>query len=719
MEKRTSRSRLFRIGMAAVLTCGLMMPTGAFAANEDTPPLSINQTADAFEGQLSDQPAPDQESQAANEATTESPAATPQPEASPEQESPTLPAENLAMRALSTIAARTAGPFTVTGGTEGTGPEDGDYYYDSAAGTLHICTSTPLTISTAARTSSNIEIDPGVAADLTLAGVDIATPANGTTSPINMVTNVNDTADGSRATHADQIIHKTMLYLTVADGTSNTLSCLNKTQQGLGSPGIRCGWGSVLVIDDSVRNLDSSNNIVEPVNGAVGQTVTLSNGTVIKAGASLDVMDSADPGTLTVNAGGNSAGIGSGPRENAGTLIFNGGNIVVNGCNQGIGGNYSPDSGAAIGGGNGGSATKTIFNGGHVTATASFHGAAIGSGWGWWDDDAHYGPKPDAIEIPVYSSVPAYGDYDGFTFYNTSTGQYDTVAGDIYINGGLVEARGAEHGNGFGSACLYTTSSNRNHIIRVTGGTLLPSSTSINYDMGGNMGYVVITGGSVYTSEGKFQGLGNTAFNTQGIEDWGDVVAMPGQQLPDTDKVFMITINLASEIETRNNKAGITDSNLDETITEWSLSVGGTPYPYGAPAQFYNGQLFLWLPKTATEQEITVNLSYKDKNGDVQERRETALPRSEQRRPRKAPRSNATTASSYLKISPTCPSTTTERRCQGFPWTPTTPSRLRTASSSPTRETSPTNTNATPPTRRRRSATKLLPQRRCPLTWAL
>ena len=38
MEKRTSRSRLFRIGMAAVLTCGLMMPTGAFAANEDTPP---------------------------------------------------------------------------------------------------------------------------------------------------------------------------------------------------------------------------------------------------------------------------------------------------------------------------------------------------------------------------------------------------------------------------------------------------------------------------------------------------------------------------------------------------------------------------------------------------------------------------------------------------------------------------------------------------------
>lgn len=40
MENRTSRSRLFRIGMAAVLTCGLMMPAGAFAADNGTPPPS-------------------------------------------------------------------------------------------------------------------------------------------------------------------------------------------------------------------------------------------------------------------------------------------------------------------------------------------------------------------------------------------------------------------------------------------------------------------------------------------------------------------------------------------------------------------------------------------------------------------------------------------------------------------------------------------------------
>lgn len=591
MQKRKSQGRLLRIGLAAVLTCGLMLPTGAFAANEDDLPLNPA-SGDVFGDQLVDQAEPGKDA---------------------------MPTYQETGRIALSASPRSANPFTVTGGTEGTDENSGDWYYDAAAGTLHIRTSTPLTISTAAQTSSNIEIDPGVAADLTLAGVDIATPADGTTSPINMVTNVFGTVDGTRATHADQIIRKTSLYLTLADGTSNTLSCLNKALRGAGSPGIRCGWGSVLVIDDSVRNLDSEGNIVEPVNGMVGSTVTLSNGTVIEAGSSLDEMDSPNPGTLTVNGGGNSAGIGSGAEENAGTLIFNGGNIIANACDTNSNNDISQGSGAAIGGGNGGSGTLTIFNGGHVIAQASYHGAAIGCGWGWWSGAGYYGPKEDAIEIPSFSSVPAYGTYNGYSFYNTGNSRFDTVAGDVYINGGLVEARGGEHGNGFGSGCRGTYSSNRNHVVRVTGGTLLPSSTSGNYDMGGNMGYVVITGGSVYTSEGKFQGLGNTAYNTQGISNWDDVVALPGQQLPDADKVFMITINLASEIETRNDKAGITDSNLDETITEWSLSVGGQAYPYGAPAQFHEGKLFLWLPKTATEQEITVNLTYKDKNGDPQE----------------------------------------------------------------------------------------------------
>lgn len=589
MEKRSRRGqRLFRTAMAAVLACGLMMPVGAFATDEGE---AASQGSGPATKLLLGERA---------------------------KAVLTADGETGAHELSAGVSVHSANPFTVAGGTEGAESGGGDYYYDAAAGTLHIRTSTPLTISTAAQTSSNIEIDAGVRADLTLAGVDIATPADGTTSPINMVTNVFDTADGSRATHADQIIHKTSLYLTLADGSSNTLSCLNKTLRGKGSPGIRCGWGSILVIDDSVRNLDSEGNIVEPANGMVGSAVTLWNGTPVEAGSSLDVMNAAKPGTLTVNGGGNSAGIGSGAEENAGTLIFNGGNIIANACDVNSDNDVSQGSGAAIGGGNGGSGTLTIFNGGHVVAHASYHGAAIGCGWGWRSGESYYGPKEDAIAIPSFGSVPAYGAFSGYSFFNTSTSHFDTVAGDICINGGLVEAQGDEHGNGFGSGCRGTSSSNRNHIIRVTGGTLLPSSTSGNYDMGGKMGYVVITGGSVYTTEGRFQGLGDTAFNTQGIDDWSDVVALPGQKLPDDDKVFMITINLASEIEMRNQKAGITDSNLDEIITEWSLSVGSRAYPYGAPAQFHEGKLFLWLPKTATQQEISVTLAYKDKNGDTQ-----------------------------------------------------------------------------------------------------
>lgn len=374
--------------------------------------------------------------------------------------------------------ADTAGGFTVTGGAAGVD-------YEFRDGTLHILSSTPLVISTAAQTSDNIEIDAGVAADLALAGVDIATPANGTTSPINLVNNVMGTASGARATHADQIIRKTMLYLTIADGTTNKLSCLNTAQQGKGSPGIRCGWGSVLVIDDALRNLDVNNKNVEPVNGVTGSTVTLSNGTVVEAGSPLSALESTNPGELIVSGGGNSAGIGGGANENSGTLIINGGHLEVTGCQVSGSGNYSPGSGAAIGGGNGGSGTRIVFNGGHTVARASYHGAAIGCGWGWWKDLSHYGPKDDAIAIPEYSGVPAYGNYDGYSFFNTSKSQYDTVAGDISINGGYVEAIGNSHGNAFGSACQGTTSSNRNHIIKVTGGTLLPTSQSGYYDMGG------------------------------------------------------------------------------------------------------------------------------------------------------------------------------------------------------------------------------------------
>lgn len=665
--KANPKGRVLRGALAAVLACGLMMPTGALAADgqgTETPPPATLTLPDGSEaapaigeedpttfdtapsdakpatGNASDQPESDVEESESSAGDSPADPHGVTSDNGAETADPESPAALLARKVLSTAEkattqasiafattrASTTNPFIVEGGTAGLAPGEGDYYYDSDKGTFHIQTSTPLTLSTAFQVSENIEIDAGVRADLTLDNVDIATPADGTTSPINMVTNVMDTEDKTRAIHADQILHKTMLHITLADGSSNKLACLNRASGGAGSPGIRCGWGSVLVIDDTIRNLDSNNNVITPENGVIGKPVTLANGTYLEAGTPLSALDSKNPGTLTVDAGGNSAAIGSGPEENAGKLIFQGGNVYANGCNQGLSDNYSPDTGAAIGGGEGGSGTITIFNGGRIIATASYHGAAIGSGWGFWKRGDQTTAKPDAIAIPTFSSVPKVGEYDGYTFWNSSVGQFDTVAGDIYINGGYIEAKGAEHGNGFGSACLYTTSSNRNHIIRVTGGTLLPSSTSINKDMGGNNGYVVITGGSVSLTkkadgkpdESKFQGIGDTAFNTEGIATWSNVVDKGGS-LPENDKVFMITIDLGSEIEKRNTEAGITnDDKLDDRIHSWRLTVGGKEYNYGAPDRFDNGLLYLWLPKNATEKEISVDLTYTDKNGDIQ-----------------------------------------------------------------------------------------------------
>ena len=96
-------------------------------------------------------------------------------------------------------------------------------------------------MSTAAATGHNIEINAGVKADLTLAGVNINSPL----APINLVTNSDEDKDGKKVTNADQITNKTMLYLTIGAGTTNTLVCSSYGNNG--APGIRCGWGSILV----------------------------------------------------------------------------------------------------------------------------------------------------------------------------------------------------------------------------------------------------------------------------------------------------------------------------------------------------------------------------------------------------------------------------------------------------------------------------------------
>ncbi|WP_217952136.1 DUF11 domain-containing protein [Adlercreutzia caecimuris] len=651
-------SSVLRGALAAVLACGLMMPTGALAADgqeSETPPATLDAIADhpvdggtTFDEEPADGalPQPEQpataDANALAEGSPEEDGGKAGEEAAPSEPAPEAPAADspspsLAHEVFSAAheavtcavekafasakaAPRETSPFTVTGGTAGGAAGQGDYYYDAAAGTLHIQTSTPLTISTATQVSENIEIDAGVKADLTLDGVNILTPAGADKAPINMVTNVYDipandgVTDPSarvKATNGNDIRHKTMLYLTLADESVNYLNCGNKTHGSTGSPAIRCGWGSVLVIDDSIRNLDANNNIVTPQNGMVGSDVTLSNGTELNAGDPLSKMDAAKPGTLYATGGSHSAGIGSGPQENAGTLIFAGGNLIVaaSNVNENGSGDNSASSGAAIGSGDGGSGTTIIINGGSIDAQASYHGAGIGSGWGWkhWYNLA----KADAIPIPTTDQ--GYGYFGAGCYHGTHSGNhYRNVAGDIYINGGFTRAKGASHGNAFGMGCGGSETSNRGHIIRITGGTLLPSSVSGRYDIGGLEGYTIVTGGSVNCPASKFQGVGGGAYNTPNVETWNDVTDLGGS-LPDSDRVQMITIDLTAEINPDKDPNG--GNNI---IEDWTLYVAGEKKNYGAPYRFDNGKLYLWLPASDINKTISVDLSYRDDKGEVQ-----------------------------------------------------------------------------------------------------
>ena len=496
----------------------------------------------------------------------------------------------------------TAGSLKVKGGVYGE-----DYVYTAgpmqyrgsnytvngtaASNVLEILTDTPLTIAdatpfdpaNAANASSYgttaIAVREGVRADLTFDGVHIRH-----LTPVNIITNSYDTDSGSKATDGSPVKNRTSLHLTLADGSHNALwSTTDYTAP------IHCGEGSDFTLDDSVRNVDQAGNQVIPVGGVINEDVTLIGGKHLEKGQVHFVLDSDNPGSLLIYGVQDAASIGGNNCESGGRMTFNGG--VLNAT-------YAGSSGCAagIGAGSGGNGTDTLilFNSGNYTVAGGYHGAGVGAAC----YDGYSGGtslQPDIITSRSYNKP--------------------TVAGDITINGGYIRATGGGHGNGFGAACWSGAAGyNTGHTITVTGGTLYPTG-SVG-DLGGYNGYVVITGGSVYSGAGKFVGVGNTAWGNDAYKEAGYNPNDPN----DPNKVHMMTINLKSEIDKRNKEADpvINNTSFDEFITSWSLTVGGKEYPYGAPKQFFDGQLFLWLPQSAFNQEVTVTLKYIDKNGDEQ-----------------------------------------------------------------------------------------------------
>lgn len=322
--------------------------------------------------------------------------------------------------------------------------------------------------------------------------------------------------------------------------------------------------GTNLLVDDTVRNITSAGTHITPENGVVPYDCTLLNGRSVSKGDPLSKLESSNPGELYA--------IGSAYQQAAA-----------------IGGNWHdnlvPNTDEAIG--------NMTFDGGVILSicgtTENLPGEFnCGAGIGCGTRSAGSGSN-EWITING-GRVIAFGSYHGAGI----GGGYGTPSPNIKISGGYVESWGGGHGNGFGGGC-YPQDSSAYQII-LSGGTLLPTARGF-YDTGAPGLQVQVTGGSLGNDKGatgfKFDG---TAINDKG------------------EPIEMVEIDLTADVGTNAYK-----------ITNWNLLVDGKPYPYGAPAEFDKGHLYLWLPKTIKDNsEITVDLSYLntdelDKNGNPTE----------------------------------------------------------------------------------------------------
>lgn len=444
------------------------------------------------------------------------------------------------------------GGFTIWG-VDGDTVTAADFAYDDAAKSLTVNTDKHFALQTDDQTISEREDEsahtiPGIhenpvstrlivpagrEAHITLAGVGIRAP-----SSVNTYSAL-DIAKGAAC------------HLVLADGTQNSLVSFASNGAGIYNP-----TGAALTIDDSVLNQDRSGNTVVPENGFVPADITLANGTKIKKGDPLTVMDSENPGSLVVwCTSGISAAIGGRGDLSFGNGGENGGAFTMNGGLVTARSSYNYDAGgwhcsAGIGGGSwGGNGTGLddwiIINGGRLTAIGGYHGAGIGSG-------------------------------------------NQGACGNIRINGGYVISKGGDHGSGFGAACIPADSSAFKMIF--TGGTLIPSTIyppayAGTGDIGAPNADITITGGSIGNGRDpeRFTFSGNV-HNAEG------------------EPIKMIQVDLTSDVG-ENTFA----------LSEWELKVDGVPYDYGAPAEFDKGHLYLWLPeRIVKDSEVTVEFTYLD-----------------------------------------------------------------------------------------------------------
>ena len=450
-----------------------------------------------------------------------------------------------------------------------------------------------VTVTGTSKDNYGLQVAAGVHASITFNNVTIEAPI-----PFDIVTNLNGTADGTPATRGYEILpeKRTSVHLTLADGSVNTLAV---TPANTERPALRCGEGSVLVIDDSVWNQTAAGEAITPEQGRVPYDCTLKNGTELKQGDPLWKMDSETPGALTVNGGYCSAGIGGGYREDSGKMTIEGGCLEVYATNPGNAyRNFS--LGAGIGGGTGGGTGCTLegsgltINGGDIKAYGSYHGAGIGTGCVNGDGiHVHASALPGAISSRLGTCSLGHANEA-------------PIPGDITINGGYSTAYGYTHGNAFGGGCLSAVNTGHGdattpHEIKITGGTLKPVSlrTGNSYDVGALGGNVIVTGGSFPV--GKYSG-GVDGLSFQGAS----VESASGE------KLTMVEIDLRDYTELLGGK-----------VISYEVSIGGTPLEpeYGlANIIDTDGKLYFWLPKSAVGQSVEISgLKVLNTNGEEQD----------------------------------------------------------------------------------------------------
>lgn len=450
-----------------------------------------------------------------------------------------------------------------------------------------------VTVTGTSKDNYGLQVAAGVHASITFNNVTIKAPI-----PFDIVTNLNGTADGTPATRGYEILpeKRTSVHLTLADGSVNTLTV---TPANTERPALRCGEGSVLVIDDSVWNQTAAGEAITPEQGRVPYDCTLKNGTELKQGDPLWKMDSETPGALTVNGGYCSAGIGGGYREDSGKMTIEGGCLEVYATNPGNA--YQNFSlGAGIGGGTGGGTGCTLegsgltINGGDIKAYGSYHGAGIGTGCVNGDGiHVHASALPGAISSRLGTCSLGHANEA-------------PIPGDITINGGYSTAYGYTHGNAFGGGCLSAVNTGHGdattpHEIKITGGTLKPVSlrTGKSYDVGALGGKVIVTGGSFPV--GKYSG-GVDGLSFQGAS----VESASGE------KLTMVEIDLHNYPELQGGK-----------VIDFHVSIGGVPLEpeYGlANIIDTDGKLYFWLPKSAVGQSVEISgLKVLNTNGEEQD----------------------------------------------------------------------------------------------------